>query len=154
MSRYLYLKREFETTMNKKATPTEKKLLCALIMISKAYDENFNEYHELREKIQLAYGKSVITNKVMMRTEKQKKEILSSTKDLKLKALLKKAYALEYLEITLYYISKTIRRGIGFDIAYRNIDKTYKLSRGRVCHKSRHTVVEPKEGCYDNSRKD
>ena len=120
MSRYLGLKKSYEDIKKRGATPTEKMLLTGLCIISRAYDLNFLEMRELREQTKKQYGEDFPRKVYNIKDEKKVALLWSIPKENRETA--ERYLEADYLEKQLYYISKTIRKGIGFDVVRRSLE--------------------------------
>lgn len=120
MSRYLGLKKSFEDIKKRKSTKNERLLLCALSIISKAYDTNFLELREIKEICKKEYGANFIRNMYNIKEEERKKFLWSIP--LERRANATKYYEIDYLEKQLFYLSKAVRRGIGLEVRRESLD--------------------------------
>lgn len=122
MSRHTLFKKSLEDILDRELFPTEKRLVVALSLIRKAYDDNFLELREKRRIMLKKYG----YNSTMRIRKSAVKGIIRASK---------KKGAMEYtrdvadfqrllnLENQIFCISKTLRRGVGFELLEREIPK-------------------------------
>lgn len=124
MSRYTLFKNSYEQIKHRPATKTEKKLLVALMMLAKAYDENYLELSEVKKACKKAYGSDFL-RQMFNASEERELEFLWTIPREK-RELAERYINLDYMEKQIYYVSKTMRKAIGIEVIKRELNRIPK----------------------------
>jgi hypothetical protein len=131
MSRYLEFKKNYEEIIGRAVTPSERELLQALVLIRKAYDINYADMRKAQINAKRKHGGQFVTK--MRNCAESKKQKFLWKLPLEERKEAQTFFDLDYMEKQLYYISKTIRKGIGLELTDEQLeasDEKY-IERGK-----------------------